>query len=328
MEQAFTTPVLIITYKRLETTAKVLESLRAIRPTHIYVANNAPNPADPADVAKVQAVRDLFDKGVDWPCKIIKLYRTEHLSAKLSISGAISWFFSEVEEGIVLEDDCACDPSFFTLAQDCLDKYRNDERIWHISASNFQFGQRYGDASYYYSCFNHIWGWAGWRRAWQHFDLELKAVPRAQHILNLKQLFERKEDRTYWLAIYDYIKSGNLDTWDYHWQFMLWHHRGLAVIPQANLVQNLGFGADATNSVDPNLALAHLPVEALTLPLVHPADVVPNAEADRRTADDFFGISKSAKTGHLKIKLATRISIQQKKKLKTWIVKLKNRIGR
>lgn len=323
---SFDTPILIITYKRLETTARVLESLRAVKPTRIFVANNAPNPADPADVAKVQVVRDLFDAGVDWPCTITKLYRTQHLSAKDSISGAVTWFFQEVEEGIVLEDDCLCDPSFFHYAQECLVRYRHDEKVWHISASNFQFGKRWGTDSYYFSHYNHIWGWAGWRRAWQHFDLELKQVSRAQHVHNLQRLFPRSQDRSYWLAIYDYIKSGNLDTWDYHWQFMLWHHKAVGIIPQVNLVQNLGFGADATNSVDPNLAIANLPTEPLALPLSHPANIQVATEADIATADDFFGISKSAKTAHLKVKLATMISIKQKRKLKKMIVGLKNKL--
>ncbi len=323
-DQSLQVPVLMITYKRLDTTAKVLDSLRAVRPTRLYVANNAPNPADPADVAKVQAVRDLFDQSVDWPCEVIKLYRTEHLSAKLSISGAITWFFSEVEEGIVLEDDCFCEPSFFAYAAECLERYRLDERVMHISASNFQFGKRWGQDSYYYSHYNHIWGWAGWRRAWQYFDLELKSVDRNQHKRNLDRLFTRSQDRSYWLAIYDYIMSGNLDTWDYHWMFMMWQRNGLGVIPQVNLVQNLGFGADATNSVDPNIALAGLGTEPIAFPLVHPVEVNVQTQADERTATEFFKVDKSAKFGHLKIKIATFISIEQKKRLKKLIVRLKN----
>lgn len=324
--QQLDVPVLMITYKRLDTTARVLDSLRAVKPTRLYVANNAPNPADPADPAKVEAVRRLFDTKIDWPCEVIKFYRTEHVSAKISISGAISWFFTEVEAGIILEDDCECDPSFFKYAAECLDLYRDDDRVMHISASNFQFGKQWGEGSYYFSRYNHIWGWAGWRRAWQHFDLSLQTLPRDQHKANVKRLFKRPEDQSYWLAIYDYIKSGNLDTWDYHWMFMMWHHDGLGIIPQKNLIKNLGFGADATNSVDPNYELADLAVESLSFPLKHPAQVQCAIEADESTARQFFKTDKSARLGHLKIKLATMISIEQKKRLKKFIVRVKNRI--
>ena len=174
MAEALHVPVLMITYKRLDTTAKVLDSLRLVKPTHLYVANNAPNPNDPADVAKVQAVRDLFDQTIDWPCEVIKLYRTDHLSAKHSISSAITWFFSHVEAGIVLEDDCLCDPTFFAYAAECLERYKDDERVMHISASNFQFVKKWGEASYYFTNYNHIWGWATWKRAWILYNVNLE----------------------------------------------------------------------------------------------------------------------------------------------------------
>jgi len=123
MAAALETPVLVIIYKRAETTRKVLEALAKVKPKRIFVSANAPNPSNSADPAKVQEVRDLFDN-LPWECEVTKLFRTEHLSAKLSISGGISWFFSQVEEGIVLEDDCECDPSFFYYAQELLEKYQ------------------------------------------------------------------------------------------------------------------------------------------------------------------------------------------------------------
>src|SRR5688500_417848 len=105
------TPILIIIYKRLETTRQVLDQIRKVRPLKLYISANGPNPMDPADKAKCEETRNIV-REVDWPCEVITNFRDHHLSAKDSITGGISWFFSLVEEGIVLEDDCVVDPSF------------------------------------------------------------------------------------------------------------------------------------------------------------------------------------------------------------------------
>lgn len=326
-EHALDVPVLIIVYKRLDTTLKVLECIRKARPKHLYVSSNAPNPNLTDDPKKVEAVRKAFDTQIDWPCEVHKLYRTEHLSAKHSISGGISWFFSHVKEGIILEDDCEVSPSFFPFCAEMLNRYRHNEKVFHISASNFQMGQnRAGEQSYFFSRYNHIWGWAGWRRSWEKFDITMKNLDLDSHRKALEKLFDRPQDRAYWEHLFRYVASGNLDTWDYQYMFTMWKHGGLGVIPKVNMVSNLGFGADATNSVDPNFALAGLAAEDLTFPLVHPKDVLVSEAADLYTSDFFFGISKAAKTGFLKVRVATLIPIERKKRIKKFLVRIKQAI--
>jgi hypothetical protein len=318
---AFEVPVLIIIYKRAETTAKVLKALELVKPTHIYVAANAPNPDNAADPAKVNEVRALFD-AISWPCTVTKLFRTEHLSAKNSISSAITWFFQLVEEGIILEDDCEVNESFFRLASECLDKYRNIPEVMQINASNFQFGQNRGNADYYFSRYNHIWGWASWRRAWQHFKLHPADLKQNEVYAGIDAMFTRPQDRSYWRAMYQYAMSGRIDTWDYQWMFSFWAARGKAITPNQNLVSNLGFGADATNSITTDDRVANLPKRELHNPLQHPSQIEFNDEADNYTSDEFFGISKSYKTGHLKIKVATLLPVSFKKRLKKMLLKM------
>jgi len=318
---ALQVPVLIIIYKRAETTAKVLEALSIVQPTHIYVAANAPNPDNTSDPAKVAEVRSLFDH-ISWPCTVTRLFRTEHLSAKNSISSAISWFFQEVEEGIILEDDCEVNESFFRLAADCLDKYRNDESIFQINASNFQFGNARGDADYYFSRYNHIWGWASWRRAWQHFKLNPADLQKEAVFAGIDKTFIRPQDRSYWRAMYRYAMSGRIDTWDYQWMFSFWSAGGIAITPNQNLVSNLGFGADATNSISTDDRVSNLPKHELHNPIIHPISKEVNNEADDFTSDEFFGISKSYKNGHLKIRIATLLPVAFKKRVKKLLLKL------
>lgn len=317
-------PVLLITYKRLETTQRVLDSIAKVAPAKLYIASNAPNPLLPDDEAKVKEVRDFFEKRIDWPCRIIKLYRTEHVNAKESISSAITWFFDNEPEGIILEDDCVVDASFYFFAQECLAKYRHRPEVFQISASNFQKGCKRGDASYYFSRYNHIWGWAGWRRSWRHYASFSNAVTKETHKASVYRLFSRKQDRTYWMAMYNYISTGNIDTWDYQWMFCAWAQGGHAIIPSVNLVENIGFGKEATNTLNPTKDVLSLRAHSLPFPVLHPAKIQYDDEADDFTSDNFFFISRSYRFHHLKVRIAALLSQTTKKKIKKIVLRLRN----
>jgi hypothetical protein len=313
MEQ-LQTPVLLIIYKRLETTQRVLEKIRGVRPAKLYVSANAPNPVNPDDEKKCDETRSIV-REIDWPCEVITNFRTHHLSAKDSISSGITWFFSREEEGIILEDDCVVDESFFWFAQEMLSTYRNDQQVMHIGASNFQDGIWRGDGSYYFSRFNHIWGWAGWRRSWSSYDVNFTTRSEKEFLPVLKQIFQRRVDQQYWIEIFKYLKSGFVDTWDSQYMFSMWTKHGIAITPNVNLVKNIGFGKDATNTHSPLSKWANLEVESLQT-IVHPSTVKINDEADLHTADNFYGVSKSGKQFHIKLKIARYLSPSFKKKLR------------
>jgi hypothetical protein len=320
---ALQTPVLLITYKRLDTTMRVLDRISAVRPVKLYIASNAPNPLSAGDDVKVNTVRNAIKEKINWPCKVVSLFRTEHLSAKHSISSAITWFFEQETEGIILEDDCLVDTSFFYFAQECLERYRNDERVMQIGASNFQQGRKWNESSFYFSRYNHIWGWASWKRAWQHFDLSLKSLDKQDFKRNVAEIFKRPQDKTYWSAMFDYVKSGNIDTWDYQWMFSMWAKKGSSIIPQVNLVENIGFGVDATNTLNPTKDILLLKAGAVYFPLKHPEHVSIEENADAITSDTFFHISKSYRRRHLKIIIASKLPPGLKRSLKKLLLKFK-----
>ena len=146
-------------FNRADTTQKVFDKLREIKPTRLFVAGNCRRPGVPSDIASCQAVRDIF-KAIDWPCEIKTNFRETNIGMQPHWRLAIDWFFESVDGGIILEDDCVPNGSFFVFCEDLLERYKNDETIMHINGSNFQFGCKRGDASYYISKYPHIWGWA------------------------------------------------------------------------------------------------------------------------------------------------------------------------
>jgi hypothetical protein len=235
----------------------------------------------------VAATRAVIEQEIDWPCQIERLYSDVNQGCRLGVSRAITWFFEQVEEGITLEDDCVPHPDFFPYCATLLERYRHDPRVWCISGNNFQNGQWRGDGSYYFSRYNHCWGWASWRRCWQHYDAELSQWPALRDSGLLYTIFEDPAERKYWSAIWQrLVDKGKPDSWAYRWTFTCLANGGLTALPNRNLVSNVGFGDDATHTtgkaidtrVDDGIDLRD-----------HPSFLLRNSAADRYTFDEVFG---------------------------------------
>ncbi len=243
MKELFNTPILFIIFKRLETTQLVFEAIRKVKPSRLFVAANAPRAQVGGEAERCQETRNILQL-VDWNCDVQTLFREEYLEVKLSISSAISWFFENVEEGIILEDDCLPSQSFFSFCQNLLKKYKDDNRIWQIGGCNFQNGIKRGDASYYFSGLNHVWGWACWANRWKFYDVELNSIPNDSFIKN----YWSGNAFKYWSDIFWKMKNREIDTWDYQCNFTMWFNKGLAILPNVNLISNIGFGKEATHT--------------------------------------------------------------------------------
>lgn len=288
--KGFKTPILFITFKRPETTQKVFEKIRQIQPKKLYIAQNIPKDKNEEEIKKWNAVQTIIEN-IDWNCKVHKLYRKKYLDAKTSISTAIDWFFKNEEEGIILEDDCLPHPTFFRFCEELLEKYRDDDRIAMISGNNFQFGRKRTQYSYYFSRYTHIWGWASWRRAWKNFDVDMKLWPEIRDGDWLNDILDDKKSVKYWKNIFEKTYTGKIDTWDYQWTFTCWIQNQLTILPNVNLVSNIGFGKDATftkNSIDMR---ANTLLQKMQFPLKHQKYIIRDIKADEVTNKNFVTVS-------------------------------------
>ena len=262
-------PVLFLIFNRPETTRRVAEALRAYRPERLFIAADGPRPDHPGDAENCRLARAAaLDAG--WECEVQTRFLDDNLGCRHTVSSAIDWFFSQVEAGAVLEDDCLPAPDFFRFAALMLEHFRDDERVMHISGVNFQNGVRRGSADAFYSTIPHIWGWASWRRAWRHYDVDMRDYPAcrdsgelASHLPGtpyLKWVLLRMMEQTY-------RQSPYFNTWDVQWHYALAKRGALAVAPNANLVSNIG-GSGTHQVADSlcDLPLGTLP-EHITLPL-------------------------------------------------------------
>lgn len=217
---------------------------------------------------------------VDWDCDVVTNFSEENLGCRQRIATGLDWVFQREEEVVILEDDCLPHPSFFRFCDDLLERYRDDERVMSISGDNFQ-PRRRASASYYFSRFPHIWGWATWRRAWRHYDERMRLWPQFRDARAIEGIVH-PSSVGYWTDVLQSVYDDRIDTWDYQWTFACWTQGGLTVLPSVNLVSNIGFRADATHTTAAS-AIAELPIGEMSFPLSHPNFVLADVQADLYT---------------------------------------------
>lgn len=273
------TPVLFLVFNRPDTTQRVFEAIRAVRPERLFIASDGPREGNNGDKEKCERVRNIVTD-IDWDCEVRTLFREKNLGCKNGVSSGIDWFFSQVDEGIILEDDCLPMKSFFRFCEELLQRYRNDNRVMQICGSNSLCGWRRNDDSYYFSGYGPIWGWASWRRAWIYYDVDMKAWPEVREKKIYLDFFDRKREAYFRLHLYDRVFAGEIDTWDYQWGFAKMLNSGLSVTPNVSLISNIGFGDDATHTATPNSVFANMQTSNINFPLRHPKFVCRDRIAD------------------------------------------------
>jgi hypothetical protein len=286
------TPVALIIFNRPEHTERVFEVIRQAQPEKLLVIADGPRPDRPGEFDKCAAARAIIDR-VDWDCDVLKNFSDTNLTCGIRVSTGISWVFEQVEEAIILEDDCVPHPSFFAFCHEMLERYRHDQRVMHISGNNFWSKKYQLDHSYGFSRYTLSWGWATWRRAWQHHDLHIQSWPEVKRHKLLKNILGDDHAVKNWTNIFQRQINENYDTWDYQWTLACWLQHGLSIIPNVNLVSNIGFGTDATHTFsaenfNPLCPSFSIPPTAIDFPLTHPQMVIHHAPIDRFIQDTSY----------------------------------------
>lgn len=270
-------PVLLVVWNRPAETRRVLEALRPVRPSRLYVACDGPRSNEEAHL--VDEVRELVATMVDWPCQVLTNYSSTNSGCRVGVTRAIDWFFEHEDEGIILEDDCIPHPDFFPFCDEILARYRNDDRVMHIAGDNTAAVTIPQDWSYCFVRYPHIWGWATWRRAWRHYDRDLKGWSAFRNSEQLPDLFPEPEMRETWVPIFNrLLDEGIPDTWDWQWAATTLMRNGLCIQPTRNLISNIGFNERATHTRRASVR-AEAPLESI-LPLRHPPVVFPHRQAE------------------------------------------------
>jgi len=283
------TPVLLLVFNRPHHTRVTLDRIRLAAPARMYVHCDGPRGDKPGETDQVEAVRSLIRQGIDWDCKVEYLFREQNIGLRDGLYGALNWFFETEPYGIILEDDCVPDLSFFSFCEELLLRYQDDEQIMHIGGSNL--AERYTatkPASYMFSRFSFVWGWASWRRAWQSMSLNLNGLEEFEASGYIRDFMPVPMAQVYMLDKFRVTQQRKNNSWAYAWFYSILKNNGLCIVPKTNLVQNVGVGEEgATNTTGRN-ETARKKSGNLQFPLIHP----PDRSVDMELEKHFFYTSQ------------------------------------
>jgi hypothetical protein len=287
-------PVLFLIFNRPDTTGIVFEEIKKVRPSRLYIAADGPRKNKENEKEICIETRNIINR-IDWDCEVKTLFREDNLGCKYAISSAIDWFFENEEEGIILEDDCKPSQDFFLFCDLMLEKYHDDNRINCITGTNLQNKQKFGEASYYFSNHTCVWGWASWRRVWKKYDVELSNFDNSEVIISFKNLFPDPMIHEPWIYIFGKLKNNEIDTWDYQFAIMNFFNNTLTIVPNNNLITNIGFNENATHTFDKSNPNSNLPFGKLDAILSHPNIMMANKEADYNIFKVDFDVEEKLK---------------------------------
>jgi len=288
MGEASGVNVALLIFNRPELTQRTVEAIRAARPGRLLVVADGPRPSHPGDEALCRDARRVAEN-FDSDVKVQTHYADTNMGCRRRVSSGLDWVFSQVEEAIILEDDCLPSSDFFPFAQTLLERYRDDQRVMHIGGSRLCPDEFVSEYTYFFTRHVRIWGWATWRRAWRYYDEALSAWPDFRERGWLDAITNDPKEAAGLRQVMDAVHHGHLDTWDWQWAFACWTRGGLAVEPSVNLISNIGFGSNATHTKENDL---HANRPMIRLPSwAHPPYVLRNLRAEEieRNANELRG---------------------------------------
>jgi len=277
----FSTPILFIIFNRADHTQLVFNEIKKQKPKKLFVFADGPRTENEEDQTKCKKTRTIISNQIDWDCSLETMFLDYNLGCGKGPAKAITWFFENVEEGIIIEDDCIPHPDFFDYCSILLEKYRSENRIMVIGATTYRDDYPCIN-SYTFSIYPTMAAWATWKRVWLKYDYNLSCFKREDVQKKLRKYFHSKFEYKSWMNLYDWIVEDNFETyWDWQMNFILYMNDGIAIRPKKNMIMNIGFGIDATHTnylKNPNFTANRETFSCF--PLVYPSEIKINKKND------------------------------------------------
>lgn len=285
------TPVAFIIFNRPDKTRIVFEEIRKARPAKLFII--ADGPRNEEERARCEATRAVVED-IDWECELYTKFEEKNLGVKYAPPAGISWVFEHVESAIILEDDCLPHPDFFPFCEELLERYKDDDRVMHISGDNYRVGNSFplSPYSYHFSAIPALWGWATWKRAWKKYDQSMTQWPETRDKKLLRHSLPNLAVVDRFEYVFERYYTNKIKSWDGPWLYACLANQGLCINPNLNLISNIGVGIDSAHEVSSLDWKANLPTHSLTWPLIHPPILHVDKEADEYLYRYVFNINR------------------------------------
>ncbi len=267
------TPILFIIFNRPDLTKQVFEAIKRQKPKNLYIVSDGPRVNNAEDLEKIVACRNLVLNNIDWECNVKTLFREKNLGSGLGIVEALNWFFDNEDYGIILEDDCLANDTFFSFCENLLIRYADKNEIMHISGNSYLLNMFKPRESYFFSKVPISWGWATWKRAWLMMNYKMDDFEeRFTKLPPIGKIWYND-----WKAVLD---DDVTDAWDFQWYFSILTNNGICIHPSVDLVENIGFSKNATHTFLMPWWYQYIEFSNIQT-LIHPVNIEINTKADK-----------------------------------------------
>jgi hypothetical protein len=271
----FAVPVVVIVYNRPRLVRNLIGGLRRVKPRHLLIVSDGPKPEKREDNLLVEATRRELE-AIDWPCQIDRNYAETNLGLDLRIRSGLDWAFGIVDQAIILEDDINAVPDFFYWSERMLDTYRDRDDVAMICGHNplIRWPEGSPGTSAVLSQRGAWYGWATYARAWnsvQQWDLTQHANSIEKDIA--QQGFEPALSALYLSYLNNFFSVRQVAPShpllvDVDFTLKMALSGRFSVCSPVNFIHHLGVGPDATNLIDCDETLFHLPRHKLEIPAI------------------------------------------------------------
>lgn len=238
-------PISLFVYNRPWHTRQAVESL-LVNPgaahSPLYIFSDAPRGATASEaVAEVRA----YIRTIAGFKTVTIIERETNFGLARSIIDGVTRLCEEYGRVIVMEDDLVTSPHFLAYMNDALALYENEGRVMQVAGYMFPVNLDINEDVLLLP-FISSWGWATWKRAWQHFDAEAKGYKKLVKDRTLRKQFDLGGHYGYFKMLRAQ-QQGKADSWAIRWYLSVFLRNGLALYPKKTLVRNLGFDGSGVN---------------------------------------------------------------------------------
>ena len=289
--EKFEIPVVLFIFKRFETTKRIIDVLRRVNVSHIYLIADGPRNVQESE--RVCICRQKVEEYIDWNCQVTKNYAEKNRGVMENIGNGARWVFEREQKAIFLEDDNLPEVSFFRYCAELLGEYENNDRILWITGTNY-LGEYEPEDGSSYMFTQHLLpcGWASWSHKFlKYYDIYLKTIDNPKRWEIIKKTYESKvlfKQQKY--SIYSTKRKIELNhpaSWDFQMCFSLRGNEMYGISPSKNQIKNIGVDQDSThggvsNKIEMTKRFCSVESYPLQFPLKKPNDIKKDVVYERK----------------------------------------------
>jgi hypothetical protein len=232
----FTTPILILGFRRPANIKRIIDAIRPDAPKLIFFAVDGPRSGKAEEETLVLQTQKAIEN-IDWECEVRVRFRDKNLGIRKAVPDAVSWALESSSEVIVIEDDAIPGPDLLEFMRNQLEKFRDDTCVAHVSGYNLVPNEKLSEASdpFRLSIYPESYLWGTWAESWKIYNDNIDDYVSIVRKMRFSQL-----EKMIWRINFRMAQKDLIQSWAYRWIASMWRENKVCISPNVNLTTYIG----------------------------------------------------------------------------------------